>query len=1014
MNNDDVSRSVFSPTLLIGLGGTGSEILLDVRERILGNNQGILNKFLFIDTDIKTAAKKKGYTEINNSEICMVGVRSARNFLKNYKHYKGLSQRFPEEDLTPQYVGLLSMGSGAAQIRSLGALAFALDYGNIRKKIEATIDELTKAQNRQEARANQRGITIKKQSIIVYVVGSLVGGTGSGSFIDTAVVARDVIAYNIGWDTTVIGVFTLPDGYDPVVRNDKVQRENIRANAYASLKELQYLSDREFDRILFDYDDNMKVELSDRSDPVFNNIYLVDNRNSTGSITLDDMYQLIGSSIYQDVGTSFGANSQSAQINMGVFNGLSPDTKSGKQRVFSSLAASSLVYPAERVASYCTMCSMNELLGDRVLGAPETVGKINNEVDSFLQRNSLEERNTNQVIDSLLKSDSGVLSSNTYGMDPMQWAENIDIQSFIDELESERNRVDSIVKQEVVKLVDENRTILMHGSRGTKTDRLHELVSDWALNLAVTYNFNTTVKALNALVSTSKAIAEELKKEQSDWERKLTGFNDDLEQYKDDLLKMGWIDRKMGGKHKPIVSRAILRYNELVDAKMEQWAKSRAVDIIVHLGLVCKELLAKWNDLVATMECVQKEAQDSALLFETTRAKNTTSRFATEIEITDPGYEKEYYSENWIEPAKVFSGVVALHAQKNNPESKSQERDFINWLLESCSGINGSKAISDHLSTLIREKYWQQLLETNIMDFIKDHKKNASEFLSDKLEQVFDLCSPFWHLGSQKLATLDMPETFCVSVKFISSEEGDVPPKEIQDWIYKYEESGAKGQTLDSDTPYKIAVNKRVHGARAYFLSSTPRWEKIYKSRLRQSEDKYMMHVHSALNSIPELAPSDNASLLSFAKGMALGFIVKRGDWYYYGLEEKYDMKLGMDFLQAGYTSHWDSVHTISDVPEKCGYLWFKLEKATPEDDLKLGQGREIAIKELQRRDEWVKQIDEAFSEYYKHVGAELRIQLADYMEKTLKPASRKATGSNKEILEKEIAALTEWAKNNT
>ncbi len=1011
-------RTVFSPTLLIGLGGTGSEILLSVREQIKKNNQDILNKFLFIDTDIRTASAKKGYTKIENSEICTIGNRKAKNFLENsnLRQHKGISTRFPSDELNPSYVSLLSQGTGAAQIRSLGALAFALDYGNVRKNIEALIDDLSKAQNSQAAKAAQRGVTIKTQSIIVYIVGSLVGGTGSGSFIDAAVVARDVIDYQIGWDTTVIGVFTLPDGYDPKVRNDEQQRKNIRTNAYSSLMELQYLLDQEYDKITFDYDTGTSVEITNTA-KVFNNVYLVDNKNTSGSITLENMYEVVASSIYQDIGTTFGANSQSALINMGIFNGLAPDPKSGKMRLFSSIAGSSLVYPARRITEYCTNNSLSEVISDQILGGTESLGKVKSEVAAFLQKYNLEDRAPkNQIIDQLLREETGIMSSASKGIDSMNFDDEKDVDKFLDELDSESVYFDSVIKQEVNTLAEENKKKLLQGASGDSTNRLEDLVTKWVVGLTITYNVNTAVKALQTLENVCRFMGEELKTELSNWDRTREQFSQNIDLYKTQLNDVSWFDKKRG-KHQDLIDKTIVLYNEFVDAKLENMVKSHAIEVIEILGTTTTDLLAKWSNFVHVLQAVQQDASDEALHAETSKANRGAgnSRFATEIDITDPGYESEYYKSHYITSSDVYNGIVALYNENQNQDSG--DAMFISWLFKVANRSKATETITTRMKELIIEKFWKSILKTNIVQYIRQNSQDTEVFLEEKLQMLFELCAPFWQLGPQMLGTIQMPETYCVSVKFELDDEGEInPPKEIAEWTDKYSQNGAKGQILDTQVPYIISVNKRIHGARAYFLSAAPRWEEIYKERLRQSKGRYMLHVHSVFSNIPLLPPTDDESMQAFAKGMALGFIVKRGDWYYYGLDEKYDIATNATNLEVGYKGHWKTIHDLKDipkVPEHCGALWFKLASKNPPEDMRIGQGRENAVNELKNHDEWTKAIEAAFNEYYKQVGMDLRLQLAKYIEEVLQPATRKATGSNKILLENELKAITDWAKNN-
>ena len=1003
-------RSVFCPTLLIGLGGTGSEILLSVREQVKRNNQDTLNKFLFIDTDIRSASAKKGYTKMDNSEICIVGTKNARNYNdpSNSRMYKGIINRFPLDELNSQYVDLLSMGTGAAQIRSLGALAFALDYATIRKNIEKSIYELSQAKNRQVARA--QGGTIKPESITVYIVGSLAGGTGSGCFIDAAVVARDVSVSKTGWGTTVIGVFTLPDGYDRKLNSGPMERAT-RTNTYSSLMELQYLFDRKFDKITFDYDTGNAIEISG-SHKVFDMVYLVDNKNTSGTITLENMYEVVATSIYQDIGTPFGTISQSALINMDIFTGGNPDPKSREDRIFSSLSGSSLVYPARRVAEYCTNSSLSEVISDKILGGNESLGWVNNKVDSFLKGNDLEDRHPkNQIIDQLRGIESSSLK-----IDPIDFVDDKGVDKFLTVLDSETDYINRLAKQKVNNLAEENKKNILHGESGETLNKLEDLVSEWVIGIAIANGVNTAVKVLQRLENVCKIMGDQLKTEQSDWEAESKKLENEIDQHRTQLGDVGWFDRKLG-KHKEIIDRTIDLYNELVDKKLENYVKSHAIEIVDVLGATTSELLAKWSNLVRVLQEIQNEGSDEALHLETRKSQAiaATSRFATEFDVTEPGHESDYYKKNYKAPLDVYRGIVKMYCE--NQDNEYSEEMFIAWLYKAANRSKANAIITGQMKKLIFENFWANILETNIVQYIRN-TENAEAFIEAKLEMLFELCAPFWQLGSHMLGTLDFPEIYGVSVKHEKDDEGGlVAPVEIAQWSKRYTKDGTQNGVIDTEIPYKISLNKRVHGARAYFLSATPSWEKMYKERLRNSKGRYMIHVHSAFNNIPLLPPTDNESMQAFAKGMALGFIVKRGDIYYYGLEDKYDMATNSTNIEIGYKGHWKTIHDLKGVPaipEHCGALWFKLDVKSPPEEMKIGRGRENALNELMNHEEWTTAIESAFTEYYKQVGMDLRYQLAKYIEEILEPAARKATGSNKTLLNNEQKAIKDWAQNNS
>lgn len=72
----------------------------------------------------------------------------------------------------------------------------------------------------------------------IYVVSSLAGGTGSGTFIDVAYLARFCINPNQDGQTRIYGLFLLPPSFH---KNDR-----MLANAYACLRDLNNHSQPDF------------------------------------------------------------------------------------------------------------------------------------------------------------------------------------------------------------------------------------------------------------------------------------------------------------------------------------------------------------------------------------------------------------------------------------------------------------------------------------------------------------------------------------------------------------------------------------------------------------------------------------------------------------------------------------------------------------------------------------------------------------------------------------------------
>ncbi|MBN2564484.1 MAG: hypothetical protein JXB46_02120, partial [Candidatus Eisenbacteria bacterium] len=514
--------TTYNPTLLIGLGGTGAEVLLRVKKFLLERETSHLDlhRFLFLDTDKRTFATHAGLPPIDPNEQCLIGVRSAETLLKAPQHlHRFIWERFPPDQLQKVYIRKLAEGIGAGQIRSLGALAYVLDYASV-------CTRLTQAYNA----VRDIGATAKEliqdshaqigSKVMIYVVGSLAGGTGSGCFLDVALTARSICGLE---KTNLIGVFALPDAFDEKVKTDKDQVDSIRANTYAALRELQFVLDagapeRSTD-VAYDYGDNVPLKL-DRSDQVFTFLYLVDKSNQMGSLPrIESLYELMARTIYQDVASPFGAAQLSFASNVGVKKGTAVCPETGRPREISTVATAALVYPAPRVATYSTYRSLAEVLRDAILGRPPSSAELEASVTAFLGAQRLEERGSNnQILDGLLSDPNRGerISSGSLGLGT-KWGDERDAKTFVSLLEEQWNRQLAEDVPKIEEMVEDNLVRRLRDERDAARLLLNEAVADWALGMSVEFGVTGVGEALKLLTQVAQQMKRELTKELDEW-----------------------------------------------------------------------------------------------------------------------------------------------------------------------------------------------------------------------------------------------------------------------------------------------------------------------------------------------------------------------------------------------------------------------------------------------------------------------------------------------------------------
>jgi len=273
-----LASNTFKPTLFLGLGGNGGKIVNLLAERLRRHPHwsriSSMTHFLAIDTNKDDLDKLRA---IPAETRFLISAFDARSYVERKKGERELA----EDPLVTQwipddYAFRSTQGSGAGQIRMESRLRLYYnleeDRAGIRQRIKQLLHEST---SREDPWRDNEDKVVR---VIVY--GSVAGGTGSGGFLPMAYLLRDMIL-DAGWGRpNLTAILSLPttflDKVKPQLHND------IKANGYAALKELEYLTRQldypgGLDELRFHYDpgalDQKRHFVRERP---FNLVYLVD------------------------------------------------------------------------------------------------------------------------------------------------------------------------------------------------------------------------------------------------------------------------------------------------------------------------------------------------------------------------------------------------------------------------------------------------------------------------------------------------------------------------------------------------------------------------------------------------------------------------------------------------------------------------------------------------------------------------------------------------------------------
>ena len=209
-----------APTLLVGLGGTGSDIVQKVYHRATPAQRENI-AFVIIDTDVNELR----VIEERTPQIRTIQT-SARLTVGEYlecDHYSR-DNWFPVNRI----LNGKALTEGAGQVRAVSRLALntSIQQGKMAPLNEA-IEQLYKLKGQKTVQAPR-----------VILAGSLCGGTGSGLILPVAMYIRNFMSTKLQQGSAIIrGFFLLPEVFNGVIKSQS-ERNNLRSNAYAAVREI--------------------------------------------------------------------------------------------------------------------------------------------------------------------------------------------------------------------------------------------------------------------------------------------------------------------------------------------------------------------------------------------------------------------------------------------------------------------------------------------------------------------------------------------------------------------------------------------------------------------------------------------------------------------------------------------------------------------------------------------------------------------------------------------------------
>ncbi len=304
-----VDEKSMVPTILVGVGGTGAEVLSRVR-RLIEESYGDLKNFpiisfLVVDTDkdYKITDPEASGTQFKDQEKywAKVGGREVSAMINNMEgNYPWISRWFPTE----LERNITSLEAGAGQIRACGRFAFFCNYHGIQQQF---LSSSKRIKGHESYMLDRYNINVSTNSVNVFLTGSLSGGTGSGMLIDMGYCIRKWLQSE--GSPTVTAIVPMPQAFAGISVGDRVL-----ANGYAAMMELSYFSDHRTE-----YAEQFSSGLVDEvrsPKPPFDFTYLVGTKNTETEFKLSQIREMIAQNIFLDLTSEFAPHKRSIRDNI--------------------------------------------------------------------------------------------------------------------------------------------------------------------------------------------------------------------------------------------------------------------------------------------------------------------------------------------------------------------------------------------------------------------------------------------------------------------------------------------------------------------------------------------------------------------------------------------------------------------------------------------------------------------------------------------------------------------------
>ena len=831
------------PTLVLGLGGTGHRIAAHLKARLVRAYGAVptarirLMAFDTADEVIPVLVHGRPLGLEPDRELFHIGHTPVPNILRNIDRQPAIAARLS----CIQSIPPVALRAGAKQVRPLGLLSLLWRFDRVEQRIADAVWELAG----KDTLGRQAGST---QGINVFICNSLVGGTGSGMFIDVAYLVRALFSElgSMGDFCYVTGVGVLPQAFRGI------DGPNIVPNTVAALKELGYCMQR--GGFACEYPNGRWIS---SPEPPFNLYYLIDGVDEQGYTwrSLNDLCAMVAGGLFLQIGSQLGRKGENDFDNLdGV---LAQQTTEGEGTFCGSFGIASLYFPARDVAAWCTDRLAHAVIEEGLLH-PADVAWAEAEAHAFCRAQAIE---APALLRELAQDDEGV-----------PFAVELRLPTWL------RQAKDAHAVQELTRYVHDYRRVRVNGDFHTWM-KANSAAQRERLGAGLARAVASALSDPERGVMDGLALARALDGRLADLERALEAqraaaeterhrLEPDVQEHEETLRRTITGTSLFRGR---AIASARARYVETAEQALGQMLASTLAE--TALALVAR-LRRDLTDQVQQLDSLRTRLLAARrILAEEDAQALDAGRHAAVARIHLAGAETCHtlYAAHAPAPRAALAELLV-----SGEKDAEQESAWLNLDVDELLGY-----LRDGLG-----RFFEPVAAMTVEDILRTQAGKTSP--EAQRERLFRLAAPSWNLDKARL------------------QDGGAQLRPIQ--VLGVPNEGAT--TLDGDTPTMVSTNDPTAvtaflatiGAPYTALQQYAAYERQYAS-VRRSRP---LHV------LPRFQVEDEQARLAFALAAVFEMIFSRGFYYYYRPEDPLDPPLKLGNGLANSIHHFAQADTFS------------------------------------------------------------------------------------------------------